>query len=95
MKTKQPARRKHTPQRTCVGCRRVLAKRDLIRIVRTTDGVYVDPTGRLAGRGAYLHNLRSCWDLALKGGLAKSLKTDLSAEDRNRLQSALEELPET
>lgn len=95
MAGKQPARRKHMPQRTCVGCRSVLAKRDLVRIVRTPDGVFVDPTGRLAGRGAYLHSLRSCWELALKGSLAKSLKADLSLEDRERLKAALLEQPET
>lgn len=82
------------PQRTCVGCRRVLAKRDLVRIVRTPEGVFIDPTGRMAGRGAYLHSLRSCWEHALKGSLAKSLKADLSAEDRDRLQAALAEQPE-
>lgn len=94
MAGKKPARRKHTPQRTCVGCRRVLAKRDLIRVVRTPDGVFVDSTGRLAGRGAYLHGLRSCWEAALKGSLAKSLKAELSPEDRERLLAALAQQPE-
>jgi len=68
MKPKRPARRRHIPQRTCVGCRTVLAKKELVRIVRTPEGVFVDPTGRLTGRGAYLHNQRSCWEQALKEG---------------------------
>lgn len=88
-----PRRRKHIPQRTCVGCRTVLPKRELIRIVRTPEGLFVDPTGKRAGRGAYLHNQRSCWEIGLKGSLASALKTTLSPEDRQRLGSYLETLP--
>ena len=68
------------PQRTCVGCRQVLEKRALIRVVRGPDGVQIDPTGKAPGRGAYLHNLRSCWERALRGSLAKALRTELSPE---------------
>jgi hypothetical protein len=93
MPVKQPARRRHIPQRTCVGCRTVLAKRELIRVVRTPDGVFVDPTGRSAGRGAYVHNQRSCWEKALKGALAGALKVNLAPEDRARLQERLDALP--
>jgi uncharacterized protein len=78
---------KHVPQRTCVGCRTVLAKRQLVRIIRTPDGVLVDPTGKLAGRGAYLHDRRSCWEAGLKGSLARALKVDLTAADRERLEA--------
>ena len=85
---------KHIPQRTCVGCRTVMPKRQLIRIVRTPEGVQVDSTGKLAGRGAYLHDRRSCWERGLKGALAHALKTELTAEDRERLQAILETLPE-
>lgn len=94
MAGKQPSRRKHVPQRTCVGCRTVEAKRALIRVVRTAEGVFVDPSGRMPGRGAYLHDQRSCWEQALKGSLAAALKTSLSAEDRERLKEALERLPD-
>lgn len=85
---------KHVPQRTCVGCRRVLPKRSLIRIVRTADGVRVDPVGKLAGRGAYLHNIRSCWERGLKGPLAHALKTELNEQDRAALLTFMEDLPE-
>jgi hypothetical protein len=54
----------------------------------------VDPTGKLAGRGAYLHNQRSCWERGLEGALARALKVDLSAQDIERLQAYLETLPE-
>lgn len=84
---------KHIPQRTCVGCRSVLAKRTLIRVVRRADGVVVDPSGKLAGRGAYLHNRRSCWERGLKGGLANALKTTLTSEDRRQLEEFMSSLP--
>ena len=90
----KPARPKHVPQRTCVGCRTVLAKRTLTRIVRLPDGVFVDPTGKLNGRGAYLHDLRSCWERALKGGLANGLKVSLTPEDRQRLETYMADLPQ-
>ncbi len=92
---KKPTKRvKHIPQRTCIGCRQVLAKRSLIRIVRTPEGVRVDPTGKAAGRGAYLHDDRSCWERALKGALAHALKTELTEQDREFLQVNMQNLPE-
>jgi predicted RNA-binding protein YlxR (DUF448 family) len=92
--SKKPVQRvKHVPQRTCVGCREVLPKRKMIRLVRTTEGVQVDPTGKLAGRGAYLHDRRECWERALKGALANALKTTLSVDDRARLEEFMNSLP--
>jgi predicted RNA-binding protein YlxR (DUF448 family) len=72
----------------------VLPKRQLIRIVRSPDGIQVDPTGKLAGRGAYLHNRRSCWEQGLKSALARALKTELAAGDKERLQDFMKTLPE-
>lgn len=85
---------KHIPQRTCVGCRTVLPKRSLLRMVRRPEGVLVDPTGKLAGRGAYLHNRRSCWEKGLKGPLARALKATLTTEDTLRLRQFMLTLPE-
>ncbi|MEN9562476.1 MAG: hypothetical protein RIR73_720 [Chloroflexota bacterium] len=93
MVKKPVGRVKHIPQRTCVGCRVVLAKRQMLRVVRTSEGVQVDPTGKLAGRGAYLHDKRSCWERGLKGALAHALKTELSNDDRARLEEFVNTLP--
>jgi len=71
-----------------------MAKRQLVRVVRMADGVLVDPTGKLAGRGAYLHDRRSCWQSGLQGSLARALKTELSADDRERLEAFMNTLPE-
>ncbi len=73
----------------------MLAKRQLVRIVRVADGVRVDPTGKLAGRGAYLHDRRSCWEAGLKGSLAHALKVNLTAADHEHLVTYMNTLPET
>ena len=71
-----------------------MAKRQLVRVVRTPEGVRVDPTGKLAGRGAYLHDRRSCWEAGLRGGLAHALKADIQPAERERLQAFMSTLPE-
>lgn len=66
----------------------------MTRLVRTEAGVVVDPTGKLAGRGAYLHAYRECWELALRGNrIEQALRTRLSQEDRRRLADYMETLP--
>jgi predicted RNA-binding protein YlxR (DUF448 family) len=60
--------------------------------VRRPDGVFLDPSGKLAGRGAYLHDARSCWERGLKGALANALKTELTVDDRGRLSSYMNNL---
>jgi predicted RNA-binding protein YlxR (DUF448 family) len=84
---------KHIPQRTCVGCREVLAKRSLMRIVRTPQGVQLDPGSKIEGRGAYVHNKRSCWERAMKGALAHALKTEFSEQDHTVLREFLNNMP--
>jgi len=92
---KKPQKRvKHVPQRTCIGCRTVLAKRELVRIVRTSAEVLLDPTGKAAGRGAYVHNSRSCWEKALKGPINHALRVEMTAEDRQRLNEYVNSLPQ-
>lgn len=86
-------KRKHIPQRTCVGCREVSDKGDFIRLVRTPQGVFPDDTGKMPGRGAYMHASQACWQRGLDGALAKALRTELSAEDRQRLAAYAEDLP--
>ncbi len=84
---------KHIPQRTCVGCRTAMPKRQMIRIVRTPEGVQIDPTGKKSGRGAYLHDRRTCWEQGLNGALAHALRTELRVEDREQLVKFMLALP--
>jgi uncharacterized protein len=90
MVKKTKRRSKHVPQRTCVGCREVLPKRSLIRIVSGPEGIQVDLTGKAHGRGAYLHDDRSCWDRGIKGGLDHALKTRLTDQEKGALMSFIE-----
>ncbi len=56
-----------TPLRKCLGCGEMKEKRQLLRVVRSKDGSTVaDPTGKLAGRGAYLCKSVACFDAARK-----------------------------
>ena len=75
------------PIRSCVVCGQRFPKRNLIRIVRTLTGtVEVDPTGKKAGRGAYLCDTAECWQQALsKGRVDRSLGFQLSDQDRDAL----------
>jgi hypothetical protein len=66
----------------------------MLRLVLRPDGVQVDHTGKLGGRGTYLHNQRSCWEKGLKGALAHSLKTNLSQENLASLRQYMLSLPE-
>jgi len=91
---RKTGKRRHIPQRTCVGCRDILPKRSMVRIVRGPQGVVIDPTGKQAGRGAYLHVQRSCWESGLKGALASALKTEITPEERERLMNYAVSLPE-
>ena len=70
-----------------------MPKRKMVRIVRTAEGVQVDPTSKLAGRGAYLHDRRECWERGLKGALAHALKATLTSDDRTRLEEFMNTLP--
>ena len=79
------AKARHIPERRCVTCGQRFPKRDLIRVVRTPQGtISVDPTGKSAGRGAYICTNADCWQRALtKGNLDRSLAVSLSAQDRD------------
>ena len=79
--------KKHIPQRTCVACGQVTAKRKLIRLVRTADSqVEVDTSGKKYGRGAYLCPAPECWQTGLKGNrLERVLRTTLTADNREQL----------
>ncbi len=96
---KQSKRRKHVPQRTCVVCRTVRPKRELVRIVRLSspgaeDTVMVDETGKCSGRGAYLCRQRDCWETALAGRrLERALKVTLTTETKAQLREYAAKLP--
>jgi uncharacterized protein len=78
-------RSKHKPQRMCVACRQSQDKKSLVRLVRTPEGVVVDPTGKMPGRGAYLHADPNCWEQGVNKHLEKALNTALNEVNRKEL----------
>ena len=57
---------KKVPERMCVSCREMKPKSMLVRIVNTGNGVVVDTTGKVNGRGVYLCKCRQCIERAYK-----------------------------
>lgn len=79
------------PQRTCIGCRSVRPKRDLVRIVRTPEGeILLDFTGKRSGRGAYVCPDEPCVEQAFrKKQLERALEVTISPEVIDRLREEL------
>ena len=73
---------KKKPQRMCVGCREMKDKKELIRVVRTTEGeAALDFTGKKPGRGAYLCNDGACLKKAQKSrGLERALQLTIGPD---------------
>ena len=83
---------KKIPQRQCMGCRERKAKREMIRVVRCTDGtVTLDFSGKLNGRGAYVCPDPECLKKAIKSkSLDRSLEVAIPEEVYDRLKKEME-----
>lgn len=83
---------KKIPQRQCMGCRERKAKRELIRVVRGTDGtVMLDFSGKVNGRGAYICPNMECLKKAQKTrALERSLEVPVPEDVYGRLLKELE-----
>lgn len=83
---------KKIPQRQCMGCRERKPKRDMIRIVRATDGqVRLDFGGKMNGRGAYICPDPECLKKVRKSkALDRSLEVPIPEEVYERLEKEME-----
>ena len=83
---------KKIPQRQCMGCRERKPKRDMIRIVRNTDGqVCLDFSGKMNGRGAYICPDSECLKKVRKSkALDRSLEVPIPEEVYERLEKEME-----
>ncbi len=82
---------KKIPMRTCVVTREKLPKKELIRVVRTADGVVIDPTGKLNGRGAYLKLDKEVFEKAKQTKiLNRQLEVDVPTEVFDELDKLLD-----
>ncbi len=85
---------KKVPMRMCVGCREMKPKKELLRVVKSPEGeISIDPTGRKAGRGAYVCRSAECMKKALKQKqLERAFECALGEETRSSLIRELESL---
>ena len=83
---------KKIPQRQCMGCRERKPKRDMIRIVRTPEGVVsLDFGGKMNGRGAYICPNAECLKKVQKSkALERSLEVPIPDEVYERLEKEME-----
>lgn len=85
---------KKIPMRQCIGCKEMKPKKELIRILKTSEGgIVLDATGKKNGRGAYLCKKDTCMEEAIKGrGLERSFKMSIPKEVYENLKKELTEL---
>jgi len=84
--------KRHIPQRTCIECRSVNDKRQLLRFVRIPDGsIQIDYSGKLSGRGAYL--CTECRVAGIRGNrLDYAMRTRITEENKEDLIRAIDKL---
>ncbi|EDM62167.1 YlxR family protein [Dorea longicatena] len=80
--------------RKCVGCQEMKSKKEMIRVIRTSEGEFLlDATGRKNGRGAYLCPNSDCLAKAVKNkGLERSFKQAIPKEVYEALEKEMEVL---
>ncbi len=85
---------KKVPMRMCTACREMKPKRELVRIVKTSEGeIKLDTTGKLNGRGAYICKDKECLMKAQKANaLSRAFQTSVSEEIYSQLKTELDNL---
>lgn len=81
------------PMRQCVGCGEMKIKKEMMRVLKTTqEEIILDTTGKKNGRGAYLCFSKECLKKAVKNkGLERSLKMNIPKEVYDTLQKEFDE----
>ena len=83
---------KKIPMRTCIGCNNAKPKKELIRIVKSSDGeVSIDFNGKKNGRGAYGCRDISCLEMAIKTKrLSRAFEMPIENEVYEKLKVEIE-----
>lgn len=79
---------KKIPMRMCIACRDMKPKKEMLRIVKPKEGeVFIDYSGKAAGRGAYICDDPACI-LKLKKGklLHKTFSADIPASVYDKVE---------
>ena len=82
-----------TPLRKCTGCGEMKAKKELVRVVKSPEGVIsLDLTGRKPGRGAYVCRRSDCLKQARKARrLEKAFSCPIPTEVYDQMEEELRE----
>ena len=85
---------KKIPLRQCIGCGEMKSKKEMIRVLKTTeDEIVIDATGRRNGRGAYICPSMECFKKAVKSrGLERSLKMAITKEVYEALEKEMKQI---
>ena len=83
---------KKIPLRQCLGCREMKPKKELVRVVKSPEGVIsIDLRGKAPGRGAYVCPSKECLRRAIKSGaLARGFETTIPPEVLRQLEQQME-----
>lgn len=70
-------------QRKCISCGELKSRNELIKITKEykSGNIVVQPDSKTFGRSVYLCYNENCINTALKKGINKLLKTNISRED--------------
>ncbi len=78
------------PVRTCIACRRKAGRDELLRVVLQDGRIIPDERAVLPGRGAWVHPIAQCLELAVsRGAFARALKAS-AKPDVSPLENRLE-----
>ena len=86
--------KKKIPQRQCIGCKEMKNKKDMIRVLKTSEEeFFIDITGKKNGRGAYICHNEDCLEKAIiSKGLERSFKTVIPNEVYEGLKKELKSI---
>lgn len=89
-----PIMSKKIPLRQCVGCGEMKSKKEMLRVLKTTEGpIVLDTTGKKNGRGAYLCSNAECFQKTRKNkGLERSFKMSIPDEVYEELEKEFSEI---
>ena len=82
---------KSLPQRSCIGCNIKKNKKDLIRVVKNSEGnISIDKTGKANGRGAYICDNIDCLEKAIKSKrLERTFEKKIDSEIYENLRGVI------
>ena len=85
-------KQRRVPMRMCVGCREMKPKKELLRVVKSPEGVIAfDRVGKAPGRGAYLCPQTDCLKKAIKSkALDRGLNCQIPQEIYDQLLLRME-----